>query len=259
MSRYLSPLLIGLVILAVLAGSAYFYVKIFRGVPNLPEHELPRVSTRPKGTMPAAELPEPLKLPSLEESDDFIRPLVEQLSAHPDLAAWLVNENLARRFVTSVDNVARGESPRAQLPFIDLKGGFKVGKKDGKSVVAQRSFRRYNFLTAIVTSLDTAGSVELFRDLQPLFEKAYGELGHPNTFEDALFSALERLIAVEVPEGGIEVTQRLQAYGFADQQLEALGPVEKHLLRMGPDNAREIQAKLLTLKTALTLTRPGPS
>lgn len=257
MSRYLSPLLIGLVILAVLAGSAYVYVKIFRSVPNLPEHELPRVSTQPKGGMAPVETPPPPELPGLEESDDFVRALVTQLSAHPELASWLVNENLARRFVTSVDNVARGESPRAQLPFIKIKGNFKAEKKNGKRVVASRSFRRYDFLTSIVTSIDTAGSVSLFRDLAPLFEEAYGELGHPDSFEDTLLAALERLIAVEVPEGPIEVSRRLQAYGYADPKFEALGPVEKHLLRMGPDNAREIQAKLLTLKTALTLNKSG--
>jgi len=33
-------------------------------------------------------------------------------------------------------------------------------------------------------------------------------------------------------------------YKFADQQLEALNPVHKQMLRMGPDNTRIIQNKL---------------
>ena len=42
-------------------------------------------------------------------------------------------------------------------------------------------------------------------------------------------------------------------YLYADAQLESLGPVEKHLLRMGPRNARLLQEKARELRTALGL------
>ena len=251
-NSYLKPLLIVLAIVAILAGSFYLYLKLVRGVPELPEPEMPTVSPPPEEPPPP---PPAIILPALDDSDDFIRPLVRELSSHPQLARWLVNDELVRRFVTVIDNVSRGESPRVHVPFLEPKGGFEVREKDGRTVIAQRSFRRYDLFTAVVASLDTGGSVRLYRDLYPLFEEAYAELGNPDTFDDALGKAIDRLLAVEVPGGDVEVRRRVSAFGFADPQLEGLGAAEKHLLRLGPDNAREIQAKLLAFKTALALTR----
>ena len=42
-------------------------------------------------------------------------------------------------------------------------------------------------------------------------------------------------------------------FGYADDKLEALGPVEKLLLRMGPRNTRLIQGKARELAAALDL------
>lgn len=252
---YASPLLIALAIVAVLAGSVYLYWKIFRGVPELPSPDMPSVSPQPESEPPPP--PPPLELPDLEASDAFVRSLVEGLSAHPRLAAWLVNDHLVERFVTVVDNVARGESPRRQVPFLAPEEGFAVAPADGGPVIADRSFRRYDLLTAVVTSLDTDGAVRLYRDLGPLFDEAYDELGNPDSFEDALGKAIDRLLAVKVPAGEIELRERVNAYGFADPGLESLSPAAKHLLRMGPSNAREVQAKLRELKSALALTRPA--
>jgi hypothetical protein len=44
-------------------------------------------------------------------------------------------------------------------------------------------------------------------------------------------------------------------YAFSDPKLEALGPVEKHLLRMGPRNARLVQAKAREIEGALGLSK----
>ncbi len=252
--NYVSPLLAALAILAVLAGSVYLYLKIFRGVPVLPEPEMPTVSP-PREDEPPPPPPPPLVLPALDDSDAFVRPLVKELSSHPQVAKWLVTEDLARRFVTVIDNVARGENARVHVPFLEPDGGFEVEQRRGRAVISRRSFRRYDLLAAVVGSLDTAGSVRLYRDLAPLFEEAYGELGNPETFEQALGQAIDRILAVPVPADEIEVKRRITSYGFADRELENLDPAEKQLLRLGPDNAREIQAKLLALKTALALTR----
>lgn len=252
--RYVSPLLIALAIVAVLAGSVYLYLRIFRSVPELPEPHMPTVSPPPRETPPPPP-PPPLVLPALDESDTFIRPLVEELSSRPELVGWLVNENLVRRFVTAVDNVARGESPRVHVPFLEPGSGFSVEEeRNGRTVIAERSFERYDAVAAVVGSLDTAGTVRLFRDLEPLFEEAYDELGNPDTFEEALTKAIDRMLAVNVPDE-IAVTRGIKSYRFADRRLERLSPAAKHLLRMGPDNAREIQAKLRELKRALELTR----
>jgi hypothetical protein len=45
-------------------------------------------------------------------------------------------------------------------------------------------------------------------------------------------------------------------YAYSDARLEALGQVEKHLLRMGPRNTRTIQAKAREVEAALGLSTP---
>jgi len=77
---------------------------------------------------PPTPIPEPT--PTLEErlssrlsgttlatSDTVVRELASEISSHPKLAAWLVNEDLVRRFVASVNNIASGVSPQAHLVF----------------------------------------------------------------------------------------------------------------------------------------------
>jgi hypothetical protein len=44
---------------------------------------------------------------------------------------------------------------------------------------------------------------------------------------------------------------------FADEKLESQGPVEKHLLRMGPRNTKLIQAKAREIAQALDLRIAG--
>ena len=49
------------------------------------------------------------------------------------------------------------------------------------------------------------------------------------------------------------------SYTFADRELEGLSLAQKHLLRLGPDNARRVQDKLRALARALELEVPGPA
>ena len=66
---------------------------------------------------------------TLRTSDAVVRELVSELSANPTLAAWLANEDLIRRFVAAVDNVANGISPTTQLDFMRPEGSFDVIEK----------------------------------------------------------------------------------------------------------------------------------
>jgi hypothetical protein len=59
-----------------------------------------------------------------------------------------------------------------------------------------------------------------------------------------------------VREGPVLVEPDGAVYAFADPKLEALGPVEKHLLRMGPRNARLVQQKAREIETSLGLAKP---
>ena len=196
-------------------------------------------------------------MPALDASDAFVRGVVSRISSHPQFASWLVNDNLARRFVIAVVEVAHGRSPESHLDFMTPEGEFKAQARDGKTYVDPATFRRYDALATTLTSLDTQGTAQAFHDLHPLFEKAYRELGlRDQTFDETLQKAFDRMLAVRVPDQPPEVRPEGAGYGFTSEQLEKLSPAEKHLVRMGPENARRVQAKLRDLAQALDLEVP---
>ena len=211
-----------------------------------------------------APLPEPT--PTLEErlssrlsgttlatSDAVVRELVAEVSSNPKLAVWLVNEDLIRRFVASVDNIASGVSPQAHLDFLRPREGFEVDeRRDGVLVIEPGSFARYDLVAQVVASLATEGTAALYRELEPLIDEAYAEIGPADAdFDDRLGKAFDLLLAVPVMEGPAQVEQLVLTYAWADDELEALSAAQRHFLRMGPKNVSLIQGKLGELRAAL--------
>jgi hypothetical protein len=214
----------------------------------------------------AAPTPVPEPTPTLEErlssrlrgttlatSDIVVRELASEISSHPKLAAWLVNEDLVRRFVASVDNIASGISPQAHLDFLRPREGFEVDvQRNGVLVVEPGSYGRYDLVAQVFASLDTDGTVALYRELEPLIDEAYAEIGPANAdFDDRLDTAFDLLLAVPVLEEPAQVEQLIVTYAWADDKLEALSGAQRHFLRMGPENESLIQGKLGELRAAL--------
>jgi hypothetical protein len=197
-------------------------------------------------------LSERLKGTTLATSDAVIRELVAELSSRPELTAWMVNDDLVRRFVGSVDNVADGKSPRTHVEFLRPDDSFQVQERQGNLVISEASYRRYDTVAQVFASLDTDGMVALFRELEPLVDDAYAEISPAGSqFDDRLKRAIDQLLAVPVVEGDIRLNQKVVTYTYADAKLESLTPVRRQLLRMGPDNVRLIQSKLREFRSAL--------
>ncbi len=244
------PLIIALVIAGVLACSVFIYFQIVRG---MSPGEPPEVISPPPITTPPAPEPEPdIEVPTLDASDGVVRSLAETLSDHPRLAAWLAPDNLVRRFVAATVDVANDESPRPHIGHVEPEGAFRVREREGSLLVDSSSYGRYDTFVAVFDSLDDEQALELHRQLKPLLDEAYQDLGYPGgNFDAILVKAIDRLLVTPVPAGNVIVKRRVSNYRFADPDLEALGPVEKHLIRMGPANARKVQAKLRLLREAL--------
>jgi hypothetical protein len=203
-------------------------------------------------TSPARVTEAPMDLPELDASDELIRRAVAGLSARPEWASWLVTDDMVRRFVVAVVAVAEGRSPEAQLRFLVPERPFSTRQLDGRTVVDPESYRRYDAAVATFASLDTEGAARLYRQMHPLMEEAYRELGlRERTFDQTLAVAVDNVLTAGVPDGPLDVEQEEGAYVFSAPGIEELSPVEKHLLRMGPDNARLLQAKLREIADAL--------
>lgn len=243
------PLIIGLTIVGVIACSVFIYFQIVRGMsPDKPAELLP-----PPIEPPPRPEPEPeIEVPPLDASDELVRSLAETLSEHPRLTAWLAPDDLVRRFVAAVDNVAHDESPRSHVRHLKPEGAFSVEETGGALAIDPDSYDRYNRFVTVLDSLDDEAAIELYQRLKPLFDEAYQDLGYPaGDFDVALGQAIDRLLETPIPQGDVIVVQRVSTFRFVDPDLEALSPAEKHLIRMGPANARRVKTKLRLLRASL--------
>ena len=243
-------ILIVIAVVLLVSGAGWWWLRS-RGEPAVPSVPAALVNQEPATLGPTEEL---LDLPALDGSDAFIRDLVTALSAHPQLASWLVTDELIRRFVGVVVDLAGGLSPWSRLDFLVPDEEFPVRDVGETMVLDPEGYSRYALLTETFVSLQTQGMARLYQQLYPLFEEAYTELGIPDgSFGDAMALAMGNLLSAEVAEGPLELQPNEAIYEFRTVNIEMRSPVEKHLIRMGPENTRRIQAKLRELSDAIAV------
>jgi len=188
-------------------------------------------------------------MPSL--GDDFVRSLAGGISAHPGWASWLVTDNLLSRFVTAVEAVADGYSPRSELGFVATSRPFLVREDEGRLVIAAGTYRRFDLAVEVFSSLDAEDAVAIYEELEPAILAARRDVAwHRGDFEDRLRQAIDHLLEVKIPGGAIEVERRRLTYAFAEDDLERLSDAQRQLLRMGRENAIAVQAKLRDIRMA---------
>lgn len=242
-----------LVVLAAGGGVAWYLLRGEEEPEPAPVAEEP-AAVEPVPGIVEPEEEEPLELPPLSASDEVVRRLVAGLSSQPALASWLATEDLVERFVVVVDNVAVGVVPRTEVEPLAPEGGFRATAAEGEAPrVDPASWERYDPAAAVVASLDARGTAGLYRRLRPLINEAAGErLGYgAERFDQTLRRAIVHLLETPVPAEAPALERETLSYRYADPRLEELSAAQKHLLRMGPDNQRRVQAKLRTLAREL--------
>lgn len=194
--------------------------------------------------------------PVLDDAE--ARTLVERVSSDPFVKEALGREGLIRRWVAVTANLVEGVSPAPQIPFLRPRQPFTVARSRGVTVISPQAYARYDTFGLGVASLDVGACVTLYRAMRPALEVAYRALGYPEaSIDDVTARALRRLERAPVKEGEVVVEADGGLFLFAEPELEGLGGVEKHLLRMGPRNTRSIQAKARELLEALGLGARG--
>jgi hypothetical protein len=239
-----------LVLFAMGMGVAWYWLRSRESTPG------PAPASVADSMAPAAE-EEPFVLPALGASDEVVRRLVAGVSSNPQLARWLVPDELIRRFVEAVVDISRGSSPVPALEVLIPSEPFSVQRSGDRLLLGPGSQRRYDLLADVLASVDADAAVEVYRRLLPLFREAYEELGYADeAFEEVLARAMGNLLAVEVPGRELEVRDAVGRYVYVDRRIESLTPAAKHLIRMGPDNARRVQEKLREISEKLELSPP---
>ena len=207
---------------------------------------------------------EPVDLPPLVLTDPFVRELLGKLSSSPTLAAWLATDGLIRAFVVSVENVADGTSPARHVRALAPRAPFRTLSEGGITTVDPRSYSRYDGIANAAASLDAAGLARVYSILKPRLIEAYAELGHPDgNLDAAVERAIVHLLDTPVVEEPIALRPRVLSFRYERDDLEALSPAQKQLLRMGPKNVKAIQDELRAVarELGIPLTRlpPRPS
>ncbi|MFW6124182.1 MAG: DUF3014 domain-containing protein [Acidobacteriota bacterium] len=243
-------------VLLVAAVIVIFYLATHKKSPEV--QKAPEIIEKKPMELPeqetAGEEPvEPIDI-SLEESDEFIRDIVREISSDPQISEWMKIDHIIKKFVAAVDNIANGLSPRKQIEFFEPKGEFLAKKKGEKYIIDEDSYKRYNPVANAFNSIKTKDTVKLYRRYEPLIQEAYKELGYPeNDFNVTLNRAIKELLAVPVIEGDIVLISKLKSFELEDSELEEMSQAQKHLFRMGPENIKKVQQKLREFQNELNL------
>ena len=242
-----------LLVAAIGGGSYYFLTRQKTPAKTAAVEVAPKEPTPPAPPRRAlgAET-EAIELPPLDETDPVVRDQVTAISADATIARWLATNDLVRNVTRVVQAIAEDRGVARHLEVLRPSQPFAVQQAGGRTTIDPRSYRRYDAMAAAIGSLDPGASAKLYSIFRPRLGEAYGELGFPNTpFDATLEDALVTLVRTPVPDGPIDVVPKGGTYAFADPRLEALAPAQKQLLRMGPENARAVKAKLREIAIAL--------
>ena len=260
-------------VLALAAGGAYWW-RQRAAVPPPAALPVPPVATAPPTAPPPAPS-EPVIRHPIEAADAASAPaetldraaLVELLG-NKAATTFLQFDGFVPRLVATVDNLARPHAAPRLWPVHPTAGRFTVERNATGEQIAVANAARYAPFVQFVEGVDSRRAVALYRRHYALFQQAWVDLGYPRGyFNDRLVEVIDHLLAT--PEAGVPVPVRLTEvkgpqpltqpwlrYEFADPQLESLSSGQKILLRMGPDHARRLKAKLAEIRR---LVASGPA
>ena len=222
--------------------------------PAVPEAVIPTPVATPAAE-PAAQkqtVMKPPQLPSLDNSDAFVRDRMLLIKHKSELQSWLNTDDLLRRSASYLDGLARGNTLSKVFPLTPPEGSFAM-HKDGETIwLNAGNYERYDSTVGVLTSFNMKSMGQLFHFMRPLLENAFAEMGYrPRQMDGIILQAIDNILATPIIVEPIRLTRDSVAYKFADPELEALLPVQKQLLRTGPENTQRLQQQALALKDAL--------
>jgi hypothetical protein len=261
--------------IAVVAGAALLLAGIYFFWPQSPQSVTPVATVTPAepAPAPAAATPaapaiehpvdavQPPQAPpavTLAESDGPIAAALGHLLGNDRLREWFHTDAMVKRFVATIDNVPRQSVATKVRSLQPVAGRFETARDGDTITIAAGNAARYTPYVQVLERVDAKQLAGVYLRFYPLFQEAYEELGYPNAyFNDRLVQAIDHLLATPEIAGTLALTQPKVQYEFADPQLEALSAGQKAMLRMGPDNARRVKAKLRALRAEVTA-KPKP-
>ena len=240
--------IIAIAIVVFLSGGAWW---MSRRKP-VPQNATPAAVTGTEAPIDKSDGP-PVNLPPLDQMDGFLRPLLSALSSRPELAQWLATDDLVGQLAVAIDQASVGGSPARDFKVIAPASRFVAAGRGSRRTIDPASYRRYDGLVETVTSIDAASVARIYKTIRPRLNEAYQQSGNPTgNVDNALRKAIDILLDTPVVKDPVAIVEDGKAgWAYADDDLEALEPTQKQLLRMGPANVERLLAWLRALKNAL--------
>jgi hypothetical protein len=212
----------------------------------------PAVETETETAVKPTAKPVAPSLPTLDASDQMIRNLLVSEESLPELTLWLELDDLIRRSASYMDGLARGSILSKVFPLSAPNGKFTTHRQDNVIWLNAGNYERYNNSVDVLLSLDMQKMAQIFHKIRPLLESAFMELGYkPRQMDGIILQTIDNILATPVIVEPLKLTRDSVVYKFADPELETLMPLQKQLLRAGPENTRRIQQQAKALKQAL--------
>ena len=245
------------VLLLVIAGGVFLLTGIWppekesAPVVTTPPSEPPPMPVVTEIEEPAPEAspppPEPVEepLPRLEESDDAVRDAVGDIPLGTAGQQYLIPGNIIERSASLIYLLAQGDVPYKLLPVSRPKAAFPISDDGTQVVTDPAGFERYDALTRWLQSLDLESLLSSLEWFIPLFREAWSYYGEdPVAFDMAVVMTLDLVIATpEIDLSEARLTRKEAVWIFEDPAIEGLAPIQKQVLRMGPENAKILKAK----------------
>jgi hypothetical protein len=263
----MAPYAIPVLVFAVAAGGLWLWRQqmpaVLRTTANVPAADPGVAQAEPDKAPPA--LPTavlPATAEELVKAEDVTAALTRLLGRDAVLR-FVETTDFPRRFVATLDNLAREHAPVTTWPVVPAPGQFQVAKDGSSQVIAPQNARRYDAFVAFVGFIDTAQAVDLYRRMYPVLQQAYRDLGFGNrSLHERVFQVIDVLLATPEPQqapkisltevkGPIRSERPWTRYQYDDPGFERLTSGQKLLLRMGPDHRKALKAKLEDVRRQL--------
>lgn len=272
-------------ILVLAAAAAYYFFEVYE--PATPEAETsppvtavkpveqPAVEPEPSVSEDTSDVlwqPEPeedveeVPLPELTESDPVVLESLDKMLGQPAVARYVANDNVISRVVATIDMLGSRQVPGVVQAVEGPASNFEVTVNDAprqivrneagdpipQFVIDPANYQRYTPYVELFESADAADLIESYREMFPLFQEAYRQMGYPDgDFNQRLVEIIDELLATPEVTDPVRLIKPEAFFLFADPDLESLSAGQKILVRMGSENASRVKAKLREIKNSL--------
>jgi hypothetical protein len=198
-------------------------------------------------------------LPPLAESDSYSRALLNEVFG-TSLNELLASSGLIIKLVATVDGMTAAKLQRNVWPLGARLGAFKVvvveDDTSSQIYMGPDNHARFDFLVTLATSPDPTSVADAYRQVYPLLQEAYVELGYPDGyFNDRLVEVIDHLLNTPAAAAPIKLVRPHVLYEYADPELAALSGGQQLLLRIGSDNTAKLKQWLQAFRDLIVQTQ----